>query len=74
MHVTVNMREVEQRVGPKCLAFDFVKHWFRLCECCLYWYNFKLVNFVQFQGLQVSIGRVCAGIPFCQGSNFNSFV
>ena len=73
MHGIVNMREVEQWVGLKCLTLDFVKYWFGLCGCCL-WYNFKLVNFVQFQGLQVSIGRVCTGIPFCLGNNINSFV
>ena len=39
---TVNMREVEQRVGRECPTLDFVKVSFKLYECCL-WYTLCII-------------------------------
>ena len=47
------MREVELRVGRKCLTLDFVKYWFRLHECCL-WYKFYTLFY------RLHIGKVCS--------------
>ena len=38
----VNMREVEQRIGREYLTLDFVKYWFSLHGCCL-WYKLYII-------------------------------
>ena len=35
---------------------------------------FKLVQFMQFQDLQVGVRRISISIPFCAGDDFNSLV
>ena len=46
------MREVEQWVGRECLTLDFVKCWFRLYGCCL-WYKLNITVFYQLHGGKV---------------------
>ena len=36
------MREVEQRIGREYLTLDFVKYWFSLHGCCL-WYKLYII-------------------------------
>ena len=38
----VSMREVELQVGRECQTLDFVKYWFRLHGCCL-WYKLYVI-------------------------------
>ena len=39
----VSMRGVELHVGRECLTLDFVKYWFRLHLCCL-WYKLCIIS------------------------------